>query len=116
MAGLRCGIKNTERCSKSEVQALSEMMNSYWVNLAKNGNPNGPGLPTGSVFEEKEQQTRFFDKIPGARQHPNLDQLNAFDAYYAKLREKAKAGKQHLVPRSVVLLMRRNRFFVFSRR
>jgi hypothetical protein len=32
----------------------------------------------------------YFDKISGARQHPNLDQLNAFDANYAKLREDAK--------------------------
>jgi hypothetical protein len=34
-----------------------------------------------------------FDKTPGARQHPNLDTLNAFDAYYAKLRAQAKTKK-----------------------
>jgi para-nitrobenzyl esterase len=68
-------------------------MNSYWVNLAKNGDPNGPGLPLWPAFDEKGQNTMFFDKTPSARPHPNLDQLKAFDAYYAKLREEAKTNK-----------------------
>ena len=62
-------------------------MSSYWVNFSKNGNPNGGGLPVWPAFDEKERKTMFFDKIPSARPHPNLDQLKAFDAYYAKLRE-----------------------------
>jgi hypothetical protein len=35
----------------------------------------------------------IFNKTSGPRPHPNLDQLKAFDAYYAKLREEAKAKK-----------------------
>jgi hypothetical protein len=35
----------------------------------------------------------FFDKTPSARPHPNLDKIRAFVAYYAKLREEAKAKK-----------------------
>jgi hypothetical protein len=39
-------------------------------------------------------RTEWLDhKTPSARPHPNLEQLKAFDAYYAKLREEAKAGK-----------------------
>jgi para-nitrobenzyl esterase len=30
---------------KSEDRALSELMRKYWANFAKNGNPNGAGLP-----------------------------------------------------------------------
>jgi len=74
-------------------KALSELMNSYWVNFAKNGDPNGPGLPVWPTFNEKEQKTMIFDKTSGPGPHPNLDQLKAFDAYYAKLREEAKAKK-----------------------
>ena len=74
-------------------KALSDLMNSYWVNFAKNGDPNGAGLPAWPVFDEKEQKTMIFDKTPNARPHPNLDQLKAFDAYYAKLREEAKSKK-----------------------
>ena len=79
--------------SGPEDKTLSDLMNSYWVNFAKNGNPNGPGLPVWPAFNEKEQKTMIFDKTPGARPHPNLDKLKAFDAYYAKLREEAKAKK-----------------------
>jgi para-nitrobenzyl esterase len=74
-------------------RALSDLMNSYWVNFAKNGDPNGPGLPAWPVFDEKGQKTMIFNKTSGPRPHPNLDQLKAFDAYYAKLREEAKAKK-----------------------
>ena len=45
------------------------------------------------TFNEKEQKTMIFDKASGAGPHPNLDQLNAFDAYYAKLSEEAKSKK-----------------------
>ena len=30
---------------RSEDRALSEQMMKYWSNFAKNGDPNGPGLP-----------------------------------------------------------------------
>jgi para-nitrobenzyl esterase len=76
-----------------EDKVLSELMSSYWVNFAKNGNPNGPGLPVWPAFDEREQKTMIFDKTSGARPHPNLDQLKAFDAYYASLREEAKSRK-----------------------
>jgi para-nitrobenzyl esterase len=76
-----------------EDKVLSELISSYWVNFAKNGNPNGPNLPIWSSFDEKEQKTMFFDKNPGIRMHPNLDKIMAFDAYYAKLRKEAKAKK-----------------------
>lgn len=76
-----------------EDKALSELMSLYWVNFAKNGDPNGPGLPVWPTFDEKEQKTIFFDKTSVARPHPNLDQLKAFDAYYGKLREEAKTRK-----------------------
>ena len=74
-----------------EDKALCELISSYWVNFAKKGDPNGPGLPVWPAFDEKEQKTMFFDQTPGARQHPNLDKIMAFDAYFTGLREEARA-------------------------
>jgi para-nitrobenzyl esterase len=77
----------------SEDRVLSELIPSYWINFAKKGNPNGPGLPGWPAFDEKEQKTMFFDKTPSARPHPNVDKIKAFDTHFVKLREAAKAKK-----------------------
>jgi para-nitrobenzyl esterase len=79
--------------SGPEDKLLSDLISAYWINFARAGNPNGQGLPNWPAFEEKEQETLFFDKTPSARPHPNMDKIMAFDAYFAKLREDAKAKK-----------------------
>jgi para-nitrobenzyl esterase len=79
--------------SGPEEKALSELIISYWINFAKKGDPNGPDLRIWPAFDEKEQKTMFFDKTPGARPHPNVDKINAFDVHFAKLREDARAKK-----------------------
>jgi para-nitrobenzyl esterase len=76
-----------------EDKALSDLLSSYWINFAKNGDPNGSGLPVWPSFNEKDQKTMFFDKAAGARPHPNLEKIRAFDAYFTRLREEAKAKK-----------------------
>ncbi len=76
-----------------EDRALSELITSYWINFAKRGDPNGPGLPVWPAFDEKGQMTMFFDKTPSARPHPNVGKIKAFDTHFAKLRDDAKAKK-----------------------
>jgi para-nitrobenzyl esterase len=68
---------------------MSERISSYWVNFAANGDPNGPGLPEWPAFNETDQMVMFFDGETGARKHPNLDKIMAFDVYYARVREES---------------------------
>ncbi|MDI9612811.1 MAG: carboxylesterase family protein [Acidobacteriota bacterium] len=75
------------RTPKPEDLKLADMMSSYWVNFAKNGDPNGPGLPQWPAFAERDQKAMVFDGTPGARPVPNLDKLKALDAYFSRLRE-----------------------------
>jgi para-nitrobenzyl esterase len=76
---------------KPEDLKLSDMISSYWVNFAKTGNPNGPGLPNWPAFAENDSQAMVFDAVPpSAKPVPNLDQLKAFDAYVSWRREEAK--------------------------
>jgi para-nitrobenzyl esterase len=74
-----------------EDKTLSGLIRSYWINFARTGDPNGEGLPEWPAFEEKEQMVMYFNGEPGAIKHPNLDKIIAFDAYFAKVRERMKA-------------------------
>jgi para-nitrobenzyl esterase len=75
---------------RSEDLKLSNIISSYWVNFAKSGDPNGPGLPKWPAFSESDQKVMVFDSTPSARPVPNLNRLKAIDAYYSSLREEAK--------------------------
>lgn len=72
-------------------RALSELMSSYWVNFAKSGNPNGPGLPPWPAFSDAKPSVMHFDAEPSARLGvPNLEQLRALDQYFAWRRQQAR--------------------------
>jgi para-nitrobenzyl esterase len=79
---------------KPEDLKLSDIISSYWVNFAKSGDPNGPGLPVWPAFAENDQKVMVFDAAPSARPLPNLDKLKAFDAYISWLREEIKKISQ----------------------
>jgi para-nitrobenzyl esterase len=72
---------------KPEDLALSDMISSYWVNFAKKGDPNGPGLPPWPAFSEKDQKVMVFDAASSARPVPNMDKLKVFDDYISSLRK-----------------------------
>jgi para-nitrobenzyl esterase len=81
--------------SKPEDTKLSEMISSYWVNFAKSGNPNGPGIPPWPAFAENDQKVMVFDATSSARPVPNLDKLKTFDAYLSWRREEARKNAGH---------------------
>ena len=75
---------------KPEDLRLSDMISSYWVNFAKSGDPNGPGLPRWPAFSKNDLKVMVFDETPSARPLPNLDEVKVFDAYISWRREEAK--------------------------
>jgi para-nitrobenzyl esterase len=70
--------------------ALSKQIQSYWVNFAKTGNPNGPGLPHWPAFGASSQRVMYLDAHTHAGPVPNMRQIRVFDAYHAWRREEAK--------------------------
>ncbi len=53
-------------------QQFSDLLQSYWTNFAKTGNPNGAGLPTWPVFTGVGSQVMELKATPAAR--ANLDE------------------------------------------
>jgi carboxylesterase type B len=56
-ADLRFVFNNPTTDWTAEDRRISDTMASYWVNFAKTGNPNGPGLPNWPAFDGKTEQT-----------------------------------------------------------
>ncbi len=75
---------------RPEDLAMAQLMSSYFVNFAKTGDPNGPGLPLWPAFTESTQTVMYFDAKSGARPAPNMTQIKAMDEYFAWRREQAK--------------------------
>jgi para-nitrobenzyl esterase len=78
---------------RPEDLAMSDLMSSYWVNFARTGDPNGPGLPPWPAFTESAQTVMHFDAKSSARPAPNMTQIKAMDEYFAWRREDAKKAK-----------------------
>jgi para-nitrobenzyl esterase len=48
--------------------ALADQISAYWVNFAKTGNPNGPGLPSWPVYSsERDELLEFTNEGPVVR-------------------------------------------------
>lgn len=72
---------------------VMNLMNSYWINFAKNGDPNGPGLPVWSTYDQKRRKTMIFDDSTSVRPLPNVDKYKAFDVYYSWRRQQNREIK-----------------------
>ena len=95
LGGPAIGVPGPPLPVRPEDEKISDLMSSYWVNFAKNGDPNGAGLPAWPAFSPSAQNAMIFDTMPGARPLPNQTQIKAFDGYYEWLRERAKAHATH---------------------
>lgn len=65
---------------------LADEMSSYWVNFARTGNPNGPGLPEWPTFSPGNNRTLVLDDPIAAGPVPELKSLQVFDAVYSQAR------------------------------
>jgi para-nitrobenzyl esterase len=71
--------------------ALSQLIENYWVNFAKTGDPNGPGLPAWPAFTLSSERAMFLDEHASARPVPNMRQLRTLDGYFALRRKEARS-------------------------
>jgi len=64
---------------------VADAMSSYWVNFAKNGDPNGKGLNQWPVYDGKLPSVMVLGNPPEGPQTPSEAQLAFFQTYFDKL-------------------------------
>lgn len=67
---------------------VAKAMSSYWVNFARTGNPNGPGLPQWPAFTPAQGNVLSLGNRIAASQPPVPASIQAFDATYDAVRGK----------------------------
>ena len=73
--------------------AVSEIIQQYWVNFAKTGNPNGAGLPYWPSFDETKPTTMQFSNGASLIMRPNREQIDFIDRFMKAKREQAEGGR-----------------------
>ena len=64
---------------------LSESISNYWINFARNGDPNGPGLPEWPQFSERHPTVMHFNDTPAVGDVPHIERLQFWEAFYRRL-------------------------------
>ena len=72
-----------------EIKTLTD---TYWVNFAKTGDPNGEGLPKWPVYTSAADQALDINDVPTVRVGVNKAGLDFFDTYYQSLKAPAAGG------------------------
>lgn len=67
-------------------RAFADQVSQYWVNFARTGDPNGPGLPEWPAFAELGQNEAMILDADGSGRGPAISQekLDLYDALYAR--------------------------------
>ncbi len=72
---------------------VADEISSYWVNFAKSGNPNGPGLPPWPAFANADSKVLYLGDPNTAGGVASIDSLKVFDAVYTAVRGKPFAAR-----------------------
>jgi para-nitrobenzyl esterase len=72
---------------------VAEEISSYWVNFAKSGNPNGPGLPPWPPFTNADGKVIYIGDPITVGGVASINSLKVFDAVYTAVRGKLFAAR-----------------------
>jgi para-nitrobenzyl esterase len=67
-------------------RALSETVADYWVNFARTGNPNGPGLPEWPTYDPETDVVQILDSEVRSGVHPRKGAIDRMEQIYLNSR------------------------------
>jgi para-nitrobenzyl esterase len=76
-----------------EDRQLSELMINYWINFARDGDPNGNSLPVWPVYNIENPGVMYLKGTPKAELLPNQDKLKAIDDFYSWKRTQGEMSR-----------------------
>jgi para-nitrobenzyl esterase len=77
----------------ADEKELARIMNTYWTNFAKTGNPNGNGVPTWPMYDTQKEEILDIDldgKVT-AKPDPRKARFNVIEKAFNKKREKIQS-------------------------
>ena len=74
--------------------AVAEILQQYWVNFAKTGNPNGKGLPYWPSFDKDKPTTMQFSNGASLIMVPNRENLDFIERFYQWKRGETEKQRQ----------------------
>ena len=69
---------------------MSQIMERYWINFVKTGNPNGHALPYWTVFNSESPSVMYMKDGFYLSPVPNLGQTDVLESYFSKMRKAYK--------------------------
>jgi len=82
-----------------EAQELGRIIQGYWLNFAKTGDPNGEGLPEWKRFDSDEQRIQILDVEVRNVPHPDAEKCDFWDGYSTPYTELVNLLLDQLDPR-----------------
>jgi para-nitrobenzyl esterase len=61
---------------------ISDAMGTYWTNFAKQGDPNGKGIPKWPAFSDANPVVMHFNQTPHTGEVPSASSLKVLDTYF----------------------------------
>jgi para-nitrobenzyl esterase len=85
-------LDTMKRPAAEDDRRISAAMAAYWTNFAKDGDPNGPGLPAWPAFSDRSPVVMYFAGSPRTGPVPSERSLRVLDQYFAWRRTPEGAG------------------------
>ncbi len=83
----------------SEEEKLAEMMNTYWANFAKTGDPNGPGLPEWPEYNPQNEKILEIqaDGKPVGKPDPRKERLDVIKKAFNRVEIQSRGGIYYIL-------------------